>query len=92
MLGVSASVVPLIGETSLLLMKFTKSLTKLSQSMNEAASSFATERVQHIHMVKSHAREEDATLLSAFYVGGKAVSRGELKQESLTSFVSYAYC
>jgi ABC-type multidrug transport system fused ATPase/permease subunit len=126
MLGISASVVPLIGGTSLLLMKFTKSLTKLSQSMNEAASSFATERVQHIHTVKSHAREEDevhtfcklvdqssqlstriafsegafmggifaltsATLLSAFYVGGKAVSRGELKQGSLTSFVSYSF-
>jgi len=126
MLGLSASVVPLIGGTSLLLMKFTKSLSKTSQVLSEVATSFASERVQHIHTVKSHAREEDevntycelvdkssrlssrialsegvfmggifaltsATLLSAFYVGGRAVSRGELKQGSLTSFVSYSF-
>jgi ABC-type bacteriocin/lantibiotic exporter with double-glycine peptidase domain len=59
MLGLSASVVPLIGGTSLLLMKFTKSLSKTSQVLSEVATSFASERVQHIHTVKSHAREED---------------------------------
>lgn len=126
LLGISTTVVPLIGGTSLLLMKYTKSLTRKQQQMEGIASSFAQERINHIYTVKTCAREEEevdvycdfvdqssrtsnkialmegffmggifaltsATILSVFYVGGRAVSRGEMTQGKLTSFVTYSF-
>jgi len=126
LLGISTSIVPLIGGTSILLHKYMKSLSLFQRSLEDVALSFAQERIQHIQTVKTSAREADevktfhqlcdqsmsvsnkiawvnglfmggifamtsATLLSVFYVGGKAVSRGDLTQGKLTSFVTYSF-
>lgn len=59
LLGLSVSVVPLIGSAAVVLNKFVKKVTAKQSEVKAQAASFAEERISHIATVKTSCREAD---------------------------------
>lgn len=59
LLGLSVSVVPLIGSAAVVLNKFVKKVTAKQSEVKAHAASFAEERISHIATVKTSCREAD---------------------------------
>jgi ABC-type multidrug transport system fused ATPase/permease subunit len=59
LLGLSISVVPLIGSAAVVLNKFVKKVSAKQSEVKAQASSFAEERISHIATVKTSCREAD---------------------------------
>ena len=59
LLGLSVSVVPLIGSAAVVLNKFVKKVSAKQSEVKAQAASFAEERISHIATVKTSCREAD---------------------------------
>lgn len=59
LLSISIGIVPLIGSAAVILNKFVKKINTEYHSITEKAEEFATERIDHISMVKTSNREYD---------------------------------